>query len=183
MSPEKLRRRALALGAELEIDGKTINAGRQQLRVVQPRAVPQAATAPAPEAAPAQSDAMAMMAQAMTLQTQIAAAQAEGTMRVLAELVDRVLGKAPQAAPAAKKAAPEPQALNAPAAIEAPAAPTAAAPAVLIMPVSFKVLRDTTGWAQGLEPTYGEVSSAHLAGLRTTADSRGLIDTITPSYA
>lgn len=175
MSPEKLRRRALALGAELEIDGKTINAGRQQLRVVQPRAVPQEPTAPAPTKPMDQADPLAVMAQAMTLQTQIAAAQAEGTMRVLAEMLDKVMGKS--AAPAT-----EPVAAPKPAAAADPAPAVAAAPAALILPVSFKVLRDNTGWAQGLEPTYGEVPSAELAGLKTTTDSRGLIDTITPTY-
>lgn len=178
MSPEKLRRRAMALGAELEIDGKTINAGRQQLRVVPTKPAAAAPAAPMEPAAP-QSDPLAAIAQAMTLQTQIAAAQAEGQMRVLSEMLDRVLGKSAPMQPAApREAAPAPSAEPA-----TPAPPTTAAPPPLIMPVQFKVLRDTTGWAQGLEPVYGEVSSASLASLATTTDSRGLIDTITPSYA
>lgn len=177
MSPEKLRRRAMALGAELEIDGKTINAGRQQLRVVPTKP---AAAAPAAQLEPAapQSDPLAAIAQAMTLQTQIAAAQAEGQMRVLSEMLDRVLDRAAPTPAAPSEVAPAPRAEPV-----LPAPPTTAEPARLIMPVQFKVLRDTTGWAQGLEPVYGEVSSASLAGLATTTDSRGLIDTITPSYA
>lgn len=177
MSPEKLRRRAMALGAELEIDGKTINAGRQQLRVVQAKPAAAAPAEPMEPAAP-QPDPLAAIAQAMTLQTQIAAAQAEGQMRVLSEMLDRVLDRAAPTPAAPREAAPAPSAE-----IALPAPPTTAAPATLIMPVQFKVLRDTTGWAQGLEPVYGEVSSASLASLATTTDSRGLIDTITPSYA
>ncbi len=193
MSPEKLKRRALALGAELEIDGKTINAARQQLRVVPARSAPQEPAAPA-----AAADPMAMIAQAMTLQ-----------MRALAELLDK--GKrpeppeeeddddkdeAPEAPPVPAAPTPRPSISGAAmslmdsarsAAAEPvapkPTPPAAAAPARLVMPVLFKVVRDATGWAQSLQPTYGEVRSTQLAGLDTTVDSRGLIETITPSYA
>ena len=172
MSPEKLKRRALALGAELEIDGKTINAGRQQLRVVSPKppGTP-AAVAPAPiaDAAP-QTATMAMIAQAMTLQ-----------MRVLAEMLERgkpagpVLAAAPETEPPKPAAAPVPR--------SPPAAIVIAAPSKLILPVSFKVVRDRIGWLLDLKPTYGEVPvGSTLKTLATTTDERGLIATITPTY-
>lgn len=97
MSPDKLRRRALALGAQLEIDGKTINAGRQQLRVAGARPATAAPALEARQAAPA-GDAMA---QALELHTRVSA-QAEATTRALAELVSNVLAAAAPPAPEAK---------------------------------------------------------------------------------
>lgn len=49
ITPEKLLRRALASGAELEIDGRVMNASRQRVKPVPVREVPK----PAPAAAPA----------------------------------------------------------------------------------------------------------------------------------
>jgi hypothetical protein len=154
VSPDKLRRRALALGAQIEIDGKTINAGRQQLRVASTRL---AAAAPAPEARQA-APAGDTMAQALELHTRVSA-QAEATTRALAELVSNVLAAA---APPAPEAAPRPP---------------------IVMPVSFAVVRDEEGRAQRLEPTYGEVTSAELVGLKPLHNDNGLIQHITPRYA
>jgi hypothetical protein len=153
VSPDKLRRRALALGAQLEIDGKTINAGRQQLRVAGARAAP---TAPAPEARQA-APAGDAMAQALELHTRVSA-QAEATTRALAELVNNVL-------------------------TAAPTAPRETKPQPIVMPVSFAVVRDEEGRAQRLEPTYGEVTSAELVGLEPLHNDNGLIQHITPRYA
>lgn len=48
MSPEKALRRALASGAELEIDGKVMNASRQRVKPAPVREVPKPAAAPVP---------------------------------------------------------------------------------------------------------------------------------------
>lgn len=164
MSPDKLRRRALALGAELEIDGRTINAGRQQIRVVGA----ESAKGPEPEAYDAARDPLAVMANAMSLQAQVAAAQSEATMRVLMELADRVMSQAPAAT--AKPAAPA--AATAPAADAAP----------IVMPVWFAVHRDTDGNATGLEPAFGVVPSDTLVSLDAQLDTDGLLRGIKPTY-
>lgn len=166
MSPERLRRRALALGAQLEIDGKTINAGRQQLRVVGGRA----ATAEAEAYDPAQ-DPLAVMADAMSLQARVAATQSEATMRVLMELADRVLSSGPAPAAKAKAATVMPT---------APAAEQSAAP--IVMPVWFAVHRDADDLAIGLEPSFGEVSSTTLVSLEPLRDAEGLLQGIKPNY-
>lgn len=55
MTPQQLRRKALAMGAELEIDGTVFNASREQIRAVPKVEAPVVAPAvvqPAPAAAP-----------------------------------------------------------------------------------------------------------------------------------
>jgi len=52
MSPEKALRRALASGAELEIDGRVMNASRQRVKPAPVREVPKPAAAPALAPAP-----------------------------------------------------------------------------------------------------------------------------------
>lgn len=52
MTPEKLLRRALVAGAELEIDGRVMNASRQRVKPAPVREVPKPAAAPVPVAEP-----------------------------------------------------------------------------------------------------------------------------------
>lgn len=196
VSPESLRRRALALGAELEVGGKTINAGRQQLRVVGSR--PAQAVTARPEAYDAARDPLMVMADAMGLQARIASTQSETTMRVLLELADRVLGKTappvPSATTAQQPAAAASAALPAAAAQEAKSAPTvpatakapdlaaAKAPEPILMPVWFDVRRNGDGFAIGLEPKFGKVTSAKLISLDPQLNADGLLQGIKPTY-
>lgn len=83
MTPEQLRRRALALGAELEVDGKTINASRQQLRVVPTKAPPPAT----PEPAPAPADPLAGIKPLLEAQARVASAQSESIAGMMAALL------------------------------------------------------------------------------------------------
>ncbi|MEY2854666.1 MAG: hypothetical protein RL030_1798 [Pseudomonadota bacterium] len=179
MNADQLRRRALSLGGTLEIDGKTFNAGRQQLQAVKPRPTLHVVAAPAP---PAPADPVAMIAEAMAMQT-----------RLLADLMDR--GKAPVEKAPSRETSPTAeekwQAIEAAARqIDAALTPApkpihveASALSKLILPVSFRVIRDRAGLPQDLKPTYGEVPmGSKLKALATTTDGRGLIETITPNY-
>jgi hypothetical protein len=86
MTPEQLTRRALALGAELEIDGRTINASRQRLAVVpQPK---KPAPAPAAPAAPAPTpDPLAGIAPLIEAQARVASAQSESITAIMGALL------------------------------------------------------------------------------------------------
>ena len=75
MTPEQLRRKALAMGAVLEIDGQQFNAGRAQASVL--RVLPKSEVAwPTPQPAPAitRAEVQALLdAQAAALTTQLTA--------------------------------------------------------------------------------------------------------------
>lgn len=94
MSPEKLKRRALALGAELEIDGKTLNSGRQQLRVVPAKTVPPKPQPAPPPAQPA-PDPIAGIKDVVVEQGRIAAEQGQRLAAVVAALVSAMQKPAP----------------------------------------------------------------------------------------
>lgn len=87
MTPEQLKRHALALGAELEIDGKTMNASRQQLRVVPAKPAPAAAPAAPPPPPP---DPMASIKPLIEAQAIQAVAQNESIQGILIALLAEV---------------------------------------------------------------------------------------------
>ncbi len=86
MSPDKLKRRALAMGAELEMDGKTINAARQQLRVV-PTKAPAPAAVAAPAAAAVPADPLVGIKPLIEAQARVASAQSESITAMLSALL------------------------------------------------------------------------------------------------
>lgn len=149
---EQARRRALALGAELEVDGRKINAGRQRLSVV-----PKTADAPTP-AGPAKRDKLDVLVELATLQMQ---AQAQHSA---------LMGKALTAFAGRFEPPPAPP----PEIIEVPQK--------RLQPIAFRVLRDASGKATGLDPRYGDVGDGIMSDLREVTDERGLLEEIRPVY-
>lgn len=83
MTPDQLTRRALRMGAELEVDGKTINASRQQLHVVPAKKAAPAVTAPAPPPA----DPLAGIQPLIEAQARVASAQSESIAGIMGALL------------------------------------------------------------------------------------------------
>lgn len=82
---EQARRRALALGAELEVDGRRINAGRQRLTVV-----PKPPQAPEPPPAPPAPPPRDPLRDLIAMQAAVAHQQAETLGKVLADITGRL---------------------------------------------------------------------------------------------
>ena len=92
MTPEQLRRKALAMGAVLEIDGQQFNAGRAQASVL--RVLPKSeVTWPTPQPAPAitRAEVQALLdAQAAALTTQLTARWEQSLTQRFAVLAAKV---------------------------------------------------------------------------------------------
>lgn len=153
MTPERLRRRALALGAELEIDGRKINAGRANLRVVAPRP---AEADPKPTAAPTSPsrDKADVLLDLLAAQAAVNQSQGETLGRVLADITGRLEPKIVEKEVQAKR----------------------------VQPVAIFVVRDDQGRASELNPIYGDVGDAQMIDLHREHDERGLLSAIVPEY-
>jgi hypothetical protein len=94
MTPEQLRRKALAMGAVLEIDGQQFNAGRAQASVLRVLPKPEVVERPAPQPAPpviTRAEVQAMLdAQAAALTTQLTARWEQSLTQRFAGLAAKV---------------------------------------------------------------------------------------------